>query len=100
MEQRHGDHHLQGEAEQGVWQEGAGEPGDGHQEAGGEVEGEQEGGEGARQQDLHPVHAVVPWQADNEEWDFILWNSTLVRGKSSNKERNNLIEEDISKRPK
>ena len=50
---------LEAESEQRLGEQEA-EPGEADQQRGGEVEREQERGEGPGQQDLHPVHRVVP----------------------------------------
>ena len=60
VEHDDGDDQLEAESDQGLGQE-EGQPGERGEDGGGEVEGEQGGGDGPGQQDLHPVHAVVPW---------------------------------------
>ena len=59
VEHDHGDQQLEGQSDQGLGQE-EGEPGERGEDGGGEVEGEEGRGDGPGQQDLHPVHAVVP----------------------------------------
>ena len=71
---------LEAEAEQGLGQQ-QGQPGEADQQRGGQVEREQEGGEGATQQDLHPVHGVVP--CDQGDFRFHRHCALLSEDKTS-----------------
>ena len=59
VEHDHGDQQLEGQSEEGLGEE-EGEPGESGEDGGGQVEGEEGGSEGPAEEDLHPVHAVVP----------------------------------------
>ena len=59
VEHDHGDEELEGEPDEGLGDE-EGEPGESDEDGGGEVESEESRSDVPGEEDLHPVHAVIP----------------------------------------